>query len=40
MIETLLPKADNYKLMELWANTSHPRAGWVSVSEKKKNVKK
>jgi hypothetical protein len=36
MIETLLPKAYNYKLMELWANENHPRADWISVVENKK----
>jgi hypothetical protein len=36
MIETLLPKADNLKLMELWADPDHPRSGWISISESKK----
>jgi len=42
MIETLLPKANysalqnnHLKMMELWADSSKPREGWISVCEEK-----
>jgi hypothetical protein len=31
LIETLLPKASDFKLMELWGNVSQARRGWVTV---------